>query len=428
MYKFLTLIFLIFLISGCNTTNKNKYNIDDFENSSCSILNQNKFVYDFMQNNYLWYKDMPQLDYTAYDSPLSLFKDLKVPKDKWSFIADKKLFDDYFNGKGYIGFGFKFTKTNDGYYLQLIFKDSPAYNASLQRGDKILKIDGADISNLDFNDVISLLGPREEGISKTFTIKKRDGSIKDVVLNKTKVSVKSVLAKEILINNNHKIGYLLFDKFIKTSSQELADAFNYFKFEGIDSLVVDLRYNGGGLVSVAQELSSLIKEENSDDLLFKLQFNDKNQDRNKEYYFKPTSNSLSGINRVYFLTTDATCSASEAVINGLKPYMDVKIIGTTTCGKPVGMVGGEFCQKYIVPIEFEILNSQGKGRYYNGISPTCYVEDDLNHSLGSADEAMFKEAVLEINGLNCSSSNKSAKRINSKTKKIDMLNSLINSY
>lgn len=429
MYKILSLLVLAFFINSCDSTrSKNKYNISEFENDSCSIVNQNRFVYNFMQDNYLWYKDIPNLDYTKYESPYALFKDLKVPQDKWSFIVDKQILDDYFSGKGYVGFGFKFTQMDDGYYLQMVFKDSPAANASLQRGDKILKINGNDISNLDINSVISLLGPREVGISRTFTIKKRDGTIEDVSLTKAKVDVKSVLAKKIIESSNHKIGYLLFDKFIETSSKELSEAFNYFKNEGIDSLIIDMRYNGGGLVSVAQELSSLIREENSGDLLFKLQFNDKNRDRDKSYYFKAQNSSLNGIERVYFLTTDATCSASEAVINGLKPYIDVKIIGTTTCGKPVGMVGGEFCQKYIVPIEFEILNSQGEGRYFNGLSPTCQVEDDLSHNLGSENEAMLKEALLEIGGAKCVSSSKSAKLIKTKSKNLNMLNSLINSY
>ena len=424
MYKIVILFFSLLFINSCEkvTSRDNSYS------GSCKVVEQNRYVYNFMQENYLWYQDIPELDYTAYNSPYALFLKLKVPQDKWSFIIDKKTFDDYFSGKGYVGYGFKFAKLNGRYYLQMILKDSPAYKSNLQRGDEIVKIDGKEITSADMSEVINLLGPREVGVSREFTIRKKDGSIVNVTLTKESVAVNSVLEKRIINEGEHTVGYLLFDKFIETSTKELEDTFKYFKENGIDSLVIDMRYNGGGLVSVAKDLASLIRAENSSDLLFTLQFNDKNRDRDLEYYFESSSSSLSGIDRVYFLTTEATCSASEAVINGLKPYVDVKVIGSTTCGKPVGMVGGEFCDKYIVPIEFEILNSQKEGRYFDGINPNCYVKDDLNHNLGDENEAMLKEAIAQINGYSCSSNNRKAREIEKQTDSVNMLNSLINSY
>ena len=411
------------MISCENVTNR-----DNAYSGSCEVVEQNRYLYDFMKDNYLWYQDIPEVDYSAYGSPYALFLDIKVPQDRWSFIIDKKTFDDYFSGKGYIGFGFKFTQLQGRYYLQMILKDSPASKANLERGDEILKIDEEEIASADMSEVINLLGPREVGVSKEFTIRKKDASIVNVTLTKETVAVNSVLEKRIIDEGEHKVGYLLFDKFIETSTRELEDTFKYFKENGVDSLIVDMRYNGGGLVSVAKDLASLIRAENSSDLLFTLQFNDKNRDRDLEYSFESTTSSLSGIHRVYFLTTNATCSASEAVINGLKPYVAIKVIGSTTCGKPVGMVGGEFCDKYILPIEFEILNSQEEGRYFGGISPTCQVEDDLHHRLGDSSEAMLKEAIAQINGASCSSSNRKARQIENQASSIKMIDSLINAY
>ena len=424
MLKIIILIFSLLFINSCEkvTSRDNSYS------GSCKVVEQNRYVYNFMQENYLWYQDIPELDYTAYESPYALFLDLTVPKDKWSFIIDKKTFDDYFSGKGYVGYGFKFAKLNGRYYLQMVLKESPASKSNLQRGDEIVKIDGKEITSTDMNEVINLLGPREVGVSREFTIRKKDGSIVNVTLTKESVAVNSVLEKRIIDEGEHTVGYLLFDKFIATSTKELEETFKYFKENGIDSLVIDMRYNGGGLVSVAKDLASLIRTENSSDLLFTLQFNDKNRDRDLEYYFESSSSSLNGIDKVYFLTTEATCSASEAVINGLKPYVAVKVIGSTTCGKPVGMVGGEFCDKYIVPIEFEILNSQKEGRYFDGINPNCYVKDDLNHNLGDENEAMLKEAIAQINGYSCTSNNRKAREIEKQTDSVNMLNSLINSY
>ena len=391
MIKSIVLIITIFILNACGGSK-----------SACSVDEQNSYVYNYMRENYLWYDEMKEVDYTKYGSVYDLFADLKVAKDHWSFIVDKKAYDDYFSGKGYIGFGFKFSEIRGKYYLQLVFDNSPAKEAGLNRGDEIVSVNGRVISTLSKDDVVNLFGDRKIGVERKLTLKRGDSNY-SVTLKKREISIKSVMQKSIIDVENRKVAYILFDKFIETSFDELDSAFAYFKDEGIDTLIVDLRYNGGGLVSVAQYFASLIKAEEDSSLLFKLQFNDKNRDKDMSYHFKANRYSLSGIDKVYFLTTSSSCSASEALINGLKPYIDVKIIGSKTCGKPVGMVGGEFCGKYIVPIEFRILNSQNVGGYFNGINPTCQVEDDITHNLGDNNEAMLNEAIYYINNGSCSS-------------------------
>jgi C-terminal peptidase prc len=399
----------------------------------CSVDEQNEYVYNYMQKNYLWYSDMPELDYREYGSVYDLFIALKVTKDKWSFIVDKEVFDSYFSGDGYIGFGFKFSKIGSKFFIQYVFDNSPAIEANIQRGDELLKIDGKELSALDKEEAIEIFGERKVGVSKTLTIKKKDGSIENITLSKKNIKVASVLQHKIIKQNGKKIGYLLFDRFIEPSTKELYDAFGYFKKEGIDELVIDLRYNGGGLVNVAGALASLIRADDNNKLLFTLQFNDKNRQRDMSYHLRTVDNSLHNINKVYFLTTNSSCSASEAVINGLKPYLnDIIVIGSKTYGKPVGMVGGEFCGKYIVPIEFEILNSQGEGRYFDGINPTssCQVGDDLSHNLGDPSETMLKQALYHIEYGSCNSSyKKMARQIQTEDREnINGLNSIINAY
>jgi len=394
MIKLIFLIVTIFIVNACGGGAK----------SACSVDEQNKYVYNYMKDNYLWYNEMKDVDYTKYGSVYDLFADLKVKQDHWSFIVDKKVFDDYFSGKGYIGFGFKFSEINGKYYLELVFDNSPAKESGLKRGDELVSINGKTLAGLNKEDIIKLFGDKKIGVEKNFTLKRLNKNY-SVTLKKRQISIKSVMKKSVINVGDKRVGYILFDKFIDTSFDELDSAFKYFKNEGIDTLVVDLRYNGGGLVSVARRFASLIKAEDDSSLLFKLQFNDKNIDKDMSYRFKANSNSLSSIDKIYFLTTNSSCSASEALINGLKPYMDVKIIGSKTCGKPVGMVGGEFCDKYIVPIEFQILNSQGVGGYFNGITPNCQIADDLTHNLGDSDEAMLNEAIYYINNGSCSSAN-----------------------
>jgi len=242
------------------------------------------------------------------------------------------------------------------------------------------------------------------GLQRRIELKKQDGSNVTLQMKKENIEVPSVLQKKIIEQNGKRVGYLLFDRFIEPSTDELYDAFGYFKNKGVNELVVDLRYNGGGLVSVAGALGSLIRAEDDEKLFFTLQFNEKSRNKDMTYHLRAVDNSLSGINKVYFLTTKSTCSASEAVINGLKPYVDVVIIGSKTCGKPVGMIGGEFCGKYIVPIEFKIVNSNGDGDYFGGLETTCQVTDDLTHDLGSSNESMLKTALYYIDSGSCGSS------------------------
>ena len=420
MIKSIVLILIIFILNSCGGSGGK---------SSCSVNEQNRYVYNYMKDNYLWYKDMKEVDYTKYGSVYDLFEALRVKKDHWSFIVDKQVFDDYFSGKGYIGYGFKFDKINDKYYLQVVFDNSPAKEAGLQRGDELVSVNGKKVATLSKEDIANLLGDREVGVEANFTLK-RGNSDYSVTLKKRKITVKSVMQYKIIDLGDKRVGYILFDKFIETSFNELNSAFKYFKDNGVDTLVIDLRYNGGGLVSVAQYFASLIRAEDDSSLLFKLQFNDKNRDKDMSYRFKANAESLSGINKVYFLTTQASCSSSEALINGLKPYMDVTIIGSKTCGKPVGMVGGEFCDKYIVPIEFQILNSQNVGGYFNGLSPTCQVADDVKHNLGDRDEAMLKEAIYYINNGSCSgASGRLYRKISNKSKSsLNGADSIINAF
>ncbi|MBT6454873.1 MAG: hypothetical protein HOK37_04950 [Gammaproteobacteria bacterium] len=176
-------------------------------------------------------------------------------------------------------------------------------------------------------------------------------------------------------------------------------------------MVLDLRYNGGGRVSVAQNLASyMVPTTSSTDLFALLKQNDKHQDLNYSYYFKTMVNELD-LDRVVVITSGSTASASEMVINGLKPFVDVKTVGNKTYGKPVGMNPVEFDDKVILPITFATYNQDGEGEYFNGIPYDCFVRDDLNSAFGDPEEGMLAEAlVVSQNGL-CSAT-KSAQKSN----------------
>ena len=423
--KSVLLLIVVFILNSCGGTSAPE---------NCSIQEQNRYVNSFMKSRYLWYEDIPDLDYTKYSSPEALLEDLKVEKDHWSFIVDKEAMDKYYSGAGYIGYGFKFVLDSNKVLIEYVYDNSPAQKAGMQRGDEILKVNGKSVANLSAAEISKLFGDKEVGVESKIELKKVNGNIKSINMKKEEISSSSVRKVKIIDNGGLKIGYLLFDRFIEPSNSELDKAFKQFKNAGVDSLVIDLRYNGGGLVSTAKHLASLIRAEESSKVFAKLKFNNLHSSENQSYYFSKQSNSLKGVNSVYFLTTKSTCSASEAVINGLKPYVaDVKIIGSSTCGKPVGMVGGSFCDKYIIPIEFKIVNSRDEGEYYlnKGISPTCNISDDLTHDLGDSNEALLKEAIYYINNGSCSSaSSRMYRKVTGKSSRdnLEGVDSIINAF
>ncbi len=423
MLKVIPLFVATFIVfTGCKLSEKKsnflpKYIQTSIQSGGCSIKEQNQYVYNFMKERYLWYKTLPELDPNEYESPYALLNKLRYKLDRWSFIIDKKVLENYFNNGGYVGYGFKLALKENRLYVTEVYPNSPADKAKIKRGDEILKINNKDVASMSVKELNEALGANKKGVQADFLIQ-RQKQTRSVTLQKKEIYAPSVMKAVVLEQNNEKIGYMVFDKFIKPSHDELDETFNFFKNKAITKLIVDLRYNSGGMLSVAQHLASLIiGNDFANEKAFTLTFNDKRTKLNGSYYFKALPNAL-GLQSVYFLTTKTSCSASEAVINALKPYMDVKIFGSKTCGKPVGMVGGTFCNKYIMPIEFKIVNSQGEGDYFNGLTPTCQAEDDITHDFGDSNETLLHTALYYIANQSCPP--QANKKIFSQTKEKDL--------
>ncbi len=208
------------------------------------------------------------------------------------------------------------------------------------------------------------------------------------------MTINTVLAAESFFANDTQYAYLAFKNFINPSFAELKTAFAQFKADGAEKLVLDLRYNGGGSINVAATLASYIHQptENSHEIFTNLRFNSKHSDENYNFYFRKKENSLN-LDEVIVLTTESSCSASEMVINALEPFVDVTVIGSTTCGKPIGMRSQNFCDKKLVAINFQGFNSEGFGDYFDGLSADCAAQDDVNFAFGDVNEPMLKAAL-----------------------------------
>jgi C-terminal processing protease CtpA/Prc len=206
----------------------------------------------------------------------------------------------------------------------------------------------------------------------------------------------------VIQSGSTRVGYLHFRNFVQPSVEALNGAFQQLRDQGATELVLDVRYNGGGLVSVAQHLAGLVGGAPLVGKVF-VQFthNDKQTSRNTSYLIESKPQAL-GVSRLLVIATPASASASEAIINGLRPFIDVKLVGDTTYGKPVGQYGFEFCEKVLYPVAFLVTNSRGEADYFGGIPADCAAADDLDRPLADAREASLAEALAVLRTGRCS--------------------------
>ena len=411
MFKTIFSIIILFFYSGCffNNGSKSIGNVAAPEN--CTLLNQNKYIYDVMHDSYLWYDQVPELDYTRnkYSSPALLLEDLKYKKyDKWSFVTTVAYYNQYFEEGTYIGYGLSYSLAdeNRSAVINYVYKDSPAYLGGIRRGYKIVAVNDVNISALISLEVFDYaFGASERDVTRKFKLQRYDGSYFDVNISKTLVTMNTVLHKSIITQDQKKIGYLVFNSFIQPALDELNSAFSYFKENNVTDMILDLRYNSGGRVNIANELATLIGGEHVyGKEMQRFIHNDKySSSDSSEKYGSFKENALN-IAKLYVITTSDTCSASELVINALRASntgIEVITIGDKTCGKPVGMYGHDFCDKHIAPIEFAIQNSDGYGAYFDGIKTECRVSDDVSRDFGDTNESMLKEALNFIKTGSC---------------------------
>ena len=388
----LSVLFLFtILFNACGSgSHSNKTSKQPFSKS------EKEFVHQLFLTEYLWYDQVPSdIDYSTVDTPEALVDTLRVtPQDKWSFSLTAQEYDDLVNQKTE-GFGFGFSSD---YTILYTFIDSPAYG-KLKRGDKILEINGHTISQENLTQAKESLGK-----STTFTLL-RGGDSVEVNIVPRAYTFKVTAAKIISQNHTQKVGYLRYDGFNSSSVPEMEKAFTTFKNANITDLVIDLRYNGGGSVTVASTLLDNITNAYPGKRQGYLDWNENYKNKNENFYFSTEvePNDLR-MKRVFFLVTKNSASASELVISALKPYLgdaNVITIGTATHGKNVGMGGRNYGDNYYFLVNFFVKNNANQTISTHGIPATCHAQDDLSHALGDPNEAMLKTALHYIQTHQC---------------------------
>jgi carboxyl-terminal processing protease len=358
-------------------------------------IRDNKAFHDLMKEWYLWYNQMPSVNSSSYSSPYTLLEALRVyPPDRWSFITTKKAFEDYFQNSKFIGYGFGSAyDTNGKLRISFIYNTVPLYNLGVRRSWIIKSINGTLITG---QNISQLLGADQVGVSNTFVFIKPDGTEVTHTVAKQEVIMNTVLHYEVIDTLDKKIGYIAFQSFTATSEKDLEPAFQLFTSEGVSELILDMRYNGGGSVDAAVSLgSTLLDPSNIGDVFVKYIHNDKKTAENSVTYFEETTYNLN-LSRMFVIATRGTASASELIINGLRPYIEVYVVGDDTHGKPTGMYAWYYSTYAFVPVTFKTTNVNDEGDFYDGISANGYAADDTSKAFGDPEEASLQQALHYI--------------------------------
>lgn len=368
-------------------------------------------IVESMEEWYYWTQELPTnintSDYSTNEELLDaiIFK----PLDRFSYLTTQEAFNNAFVGKnaGH-GFGFAFDAT-ERLYLTFVFDEAPAGLDGWKRGWEITDINGKAISEYktssggyDFQ-----FGPADPGITNTFTFKLPDGTSTTRTNVKTEYQSNSVLHQEVIDLSGTKVGYWVYNSFKATAGQsptkslEVKESMEFFEAQGIDELIIDLRYNGGGSVAVAEQINNyLIQSSNSGKLMYTNKLNSLKTDLQKSVNFTK----LGGLNltRLFFITSRGSASASELVINSLDPYFDIILVGDNTFGKPVGSFPLSSYNKTLknnnvelVPITFATANSEGKAEYFDGFPVDYAVGDTPQFNWGNQNDLRLS-ATLDV--------------------------------
>ena len=365
--------------------------------NACSVEGQKQFVLDQMRDIYFWNASLPaNVDLTAFATPEALLAHLTSfqPLDSFSFINSAAADQQFFGEGRFAGFGFGYTVNGAGEARFLyVYAGSPAATAGFARGFEILAVDGQSVASLGASGLAASFGPAEVGVTRNFTIRRLDGSEFSADVSKDIVTIDPVPGARVIDTAGGPVGYLELATFISTAEAELATAFADFESRGVTDLVLDLRYNGGGLVRIAELLGDYLGGSIAEgDVFSKTLYNADNSDRNSTENFARLGASLA-LSRLVVIASGRTASASELVINGLEPHADVVIVGATTFGKPVGQVGIEFCEKILRPTAFEKVNALDNGGFFDGLPVDCPAEDDLTSATGSDDDPALRAGL-----------------------------------
>jgi hypothetical protein len=381
----------------------------DYNNNqaSCDLATQQSDLRGYMRSWYFFNATMPDPAPAGFSSFDDYFVALLAPEDKWSNVQSSASFEQFFAQGRSLGYGL-FVAGQDSDPLPLrvryVTPGSPADGAGLRRGMIVDRIDGTDPAVLKANNNFSALSPTASGTQLALVVRDNASAApRSLSLIATVHSLTPVAAPQVFTTTGgRKVGYLYHMNFIDSAGRGLADALTQFKTVGVQDLVLDLRYNGGGFIAMARDLASAVAGPAQYGKVFAhLNYNAQHQNQNVDYQLLANGLTTLDLTRVYVLSGSRTCSAAELVINGLRPLVDVVQVGSTSCGKPYGFNPVQACGRTLSVVNFQTSNSAGVGNYTAGLAPTCPATDDFDHALGDPAEAVTAQALALVDGATC---------------------------
>ena len=397
--------------------------------NSCSLSSRQLWAEAQIREWYLFPDTLPaSLDPGVYPDVESYIDALTATarsqrRDRYfTYLTSIAAENAYYSSGTTAGMGLRLTLDSSGtrVFVAEAFENGPGLSAGIDRGAEIVAI-GKSTSNLrsvssiiaaeGVQGIVNALGPDTNGITRTLRVSDISG-IRSVNITKSVFDLLPVSPRygaKVIDDGGNRVGYVNLRNFIQPAEPVLADAFAQFRAQGITEIIVDLRYNGGGLISVAETLGNLLGEGRStSDVFARVEYRPEKSARNETITFTPRSESVAPI-RIAFIGSGGTASASELVINSLIPYFDTNLglIGTNTYGKPVGQIALDKpeCDDRLRVVALSIKNSSGEGDYYDGLAGTvkanCRSADDLTHTMGDAAEASTRQALDFLAGRSC---------------------------
>lgn len=434
IHLWLCFLFLSFILINCS---------EDFDDNPRSA-SVNDFIWKGLNQYYFWLEDSPDLaddrfnsssEYVSFldqFSEVELFNHLKVSNtiDKFSVIYEdytllEQLLTGNENSNG-VDYELRYvpgSTTNIFGWVRYIMPNSDASTKNIVRGDIFYAVNGIPLTINNYQNLLSQSSYTLNLATLNNGALTPNGS--SVSLSKIPYSENPVLIRKVFQLGTKKVGYLLYNGFFSNYDLQLNQAFSLFQSEGVTHLILDLRYNSGGSVSSATRLASMITGQFTGQVFARQQWNYKIEEffsNNQESLINRFTNSLANgiainslnLNSVYVITSKKTASASELVINGLKPYMNVIQIGDVTVGKNVGSItlyDSPTFQKQNVnpthryamqPIVLKIANAVGFSDYVNGLNPDVAQVEDLENLgvLGEPSDPLLNTALnyVDLNG------------------------------
>ena len=419
-----------------------------------STTDENNFLRSYSDDTYLWYDEIVDQDPGLFNDPLVYFDQLRTtaltpsmqPKDKFHFTFDSEAWFQLSQSGVSINYGATWAILASLPPREVVVAyteiNTPATEpgVDLSRGTRLISIDNEPV--IDGNPDILNAGLFPSLLDKTHDFEVQDlGSptTRTVTMTAGEIASSPVQNVRVIDTPTGRIGYMLFNDHIATAEQALIDAVNQLNAGlGIDDLVLDIRYNGGGFLAIASELAYMIAGPvpTAEQRFELLQFNNKHPVTNPitglpisetPFYNTTLGSPFNGnggiagqdlptlnLSRVFVITGPGTCSASEAIMNSLRGVnVEVIQIGSTTCGKPYGFYATDNCGTTYFTIQFRGINAMDFGDYTDGFSPTntqnnigtlvsgCSVADDFTKLLGDPTETRLSVALAQQSGQAC---------------------------